>query len=215
MRTALTVPAVEQKRSIHELLVNRTLDGPGRAPADQRAPAIDSAEVAEPLRLLLDKVATGSAHVLDADFAAAMEAGFTDAQLLELVICARSANRRGITKRTWPPWPRRPPTRSPDGAAPRPRPRLSRRTEAALQADSSGDRPRGLSHRNQSARTLAGNTVGFAPPEGDPPTGRSRGRPRSFRTLSPVSVAMPGCLRGSAASEAARSVGRHRCRRTS
>jgi alkylhydroperoxidase family enzyme len=37
---------------------------------------------------LLDKVATKSAQVTDADFATATEAGFTDDQLFELVICA-------------------------------------------------------------------------------------------------------------------------------
>jgi hypothetical protein len=40
------------------------------------------------VRPLLDKVATRSAEVTDADFATAAEAGFTDDQLFELVICA-------------------------------------------------------------------------------------------------------------------------------
>ena len=83
-----TMPAEDKKRSIHHLLVNRILQGPGRAPADQRARAFDNAELPEPLRLLLDKVATTSAQVTDADFATAREAGFTDDQLFELVICA-------------------------------------------------------------------------------------------------------------------------------
>jgi hypothetical protein len=82
------MPGDDQKRSIHEFLVNRILHGPGRAPADQRARAFDNAELPEPLRPLLDKVATKSAQVTDADFATAMEAGFTDDQLFELVICA-------------------------------------------------------------------------------------------------------------------------------
>ena len=82
------MPADDQKRSIHRLLVNRILQGPGQAPADQRARAFDNAELSEPLRVLLDKVATKSAQVTDADFATAMEAGFTDDQLFELVICA-------------------------------------------------------------------------------------------------------------------------------
>jgi hypothetical protein len=82
------MPADDQKRSIHRSLVNRILQGPGRAPADQRAHAFDNAKLAEPLRLLLDKVATRSAQVTDADFATATRAGFTDDQLFELVICA-------------------------------------------------------------------------------------------------------------------------------
>jgi len=82
------MPADEQKRSIHELLVNRILHGAGRAPADERARAFDNAKLPEPLRPLLDKVATKSAQVTDADFATAVDAGFTDDQLFELVICA-------------------------------------------------------------------------------------------------------------------------------
>jgi hypothetical protein len=82
------MPVEDTKRSIHRLLVNRILHGPGQAPADQCARAFDNAEPPGPLRLLLDKVATRSAQVTDADFAAALDAGFTDDQLFELVICA-------------------------------------------------------------------------------------------------------------------------------
>jgi hypothetical protein len=82
------MPAEDTKRSIHRLLVNRILQGPGQAPADQRARAFDNAEPPGPLRLLLDRVATRPAEVTDADFAAATDAGFTDDQLFELVICA-------------------------------------------------------------------------------------------------------------------------------
>ena len=82
------MPAEDKKRSIHQLLVNRILHGPGRAPADQRARAFADAELPEPLGVLLDKVATRPAQVTDADFAAATAAGFTDDQLFELVICA-------------------------------------------------------------------------------------------------------------------------------
>lgn len=78
----------DTKRSIHRELVHRILHGPGRAPAHQRAGAFDNAGLSEPLRPLLEKVANGSAEVTDADFAAAREAGFTDDQLFELVICA-------------------------------------------------------------------------------------------------------------------------------
>jgi hypothetical protein len=82
------MPAEDTKRSIHHLLVNRILRGPGQAPADQRAGAFDGAELPEPVRPLLGKVATKSAQVTDADFASAREAGFADDQLFELVICA-------------------------------------------------------------------------------------------------------------------------------
>jgi hypothetical protein len=82
------MPPEDTKRSIHRLLVNRILQGPGEAPEDQRARAFDNAELPEPLRVLLDKVATRPAEVTDADFATATAAGFTDDQLFELVICA-------------------------------------------------------------------------------------------------------------------------------
>jgi hypothetical protein len=82
------MPAEDKKRSIHQVLVNRILQGPGRALADQRGRAFDNANLPEPLRPLLDKVATNSAQVSDADFATAMEAGFTDDELFELVLCA-------------------------------------------------------------------------------------------------------------------------------
>jgi hypothetical protein len=82
------VPAEERKRSIHRLLVDRILQGPGQAPADQRAGAFENRELPEPVRRLLDKVANKSAQVTDSDFASATEAGFTDDQLFELVICA-------------------------------------------------------------------------------------------------------------------------------
>jgi alkylhydroperoxidase/carboxymuconolactone decarboxylase family protein YurZ len=82
------MPTEDSKRSIHHRLLNRILQGPGQAPAHQRAHAFDNAKLPEALRPLLDKVATQCAQVTDADFAAAMEAGFTEDQLFELVICA-------------------------------------------------------------------------------------------------------------------------------
>jgi hypothetical protein len=82
------MPPEQDTRSIHRELVNRILHGSGRAPADQRARAFHNAELPESLRPLLDKVAAKSTQVTDADFAVATQAGFTDDQLFELVICA-------------------------------------------------------------------------------------------------------------------------------
>lgn len=82
------MPAEDDKRALHQLLVNRVVEGPGQAPPDQRARAFDNANLPEPLRVVLDKVATTSTQVTDADFARARDAGFTDDQLFELVICA-------------------------------------------------------------------------------------------------------------------------------
>jgi hypothetical protein len=82
------LPAEDEKRSIHQLLVNRILHGPGQAPAEQRARAFENRDLPAPLRPLLDKVAADSARVTDADFATAIQAGFTEDELFELVICA-------------------------------------------------------------------------------------------------------------------------------
>lgn len=82
------MPADDTKRSLHRVLVDRILHGPGQVPADQRASAFENTKLAEPLRPLLDKVATRSDEVTDADFSRALEAGFTDDQLFELVVCA-------------------------------------------------------------------------------------------------------------------------------
>ncbi len=84
----MAMPAEDKKRSIHRLLVNRIRQGPGRTPADQRAGAFDNANLLAPLGVVVGKVAGRSAQVTDADFAGAIEAGFTDDQLFEVVICA-------------------------------------------------------------------------------------------------------------------------------
>jgi hypothetical protein len=82
------MPAEDAKRSTHQLLVNRILQGAGHAPAVQRTRAFAGAELPEPLGRLVGKVAARSSEVTDADFAAAKAAGFSDDQLFELVICA-------------------------------------------------------------------------------------------------------------------------------
>jgi hypothetical protein len=82
------MPAQDRKRSLHHALVTRVIDGPGASPPEQRARAFENAELPEPLRGLLDKVVRDSSQVMDADFARAREAGFSDDQLFELVVCA-------------------------------------------------------------------------------------------------------------------------------
>ncbi|MGW1344008.1 hypothetical protein ACWCOV_23390 [Kribbella sp. NPDC002412] len=73
---------MDEKRAAHQALVNQILNGPGTAPADQRARAFDNAEPRHPL---IDKVATRPTQITDEDFAAT---GLTDDQLFELVIAA-------------------------------------------------------------------------------------------------------------------------------
>jgi hypothetical protein len=77
-------------------LVERILSGPGMASRDLRASAFGNEDVPEPLRGLIDKVATRPAQITDTDFAEAAAAGFDDDNLFELVICAAvgQANRQ-------------------------------------------------------------------------------------------------------------------------
>lgn len=78
----------DKKRAAHRALVDRVLNGEGRASAEQRASAFSNAGLSQPLDGLLAKVATRPTQVTDADFAAARAAGFSEDELFELVICA-------------------------------------------------------------------------------------------------------------------------------
>jgi hypothetical protein len=77
-----------KERAAYRALVDRVLNGDGRAPAEQRARAFGNDGLAPPLDALIDKVASRPAQVTDADFAAAKASGFSEDQLFELVICA-------------------------------------------------------------------------------------------------------------------------------
>jgi hypothetical protein len=78
----------DKKRAAHLALVDRILNGAGRASADQRAQAFGNEGLAPPLSVLTGKVATSPAQVTEADFAAAKASGLSEDQLFELVICA-------------------------------------------------------------------------------------------------------------------------------
>jgi hypothetical protein len=82
------VPDADKKRAAHRALVDRILNGGGKASAQQRASAFGNADLTPPLHALTGKVATRPGQVTEADFAAAKAAGFTEDQLFELVICA-------------------------------------------------------------------------------------------------------------------------------
>jgi hypothetical protein len=78
----------DKKRAAHRALVDRILNGQGRASAQQRARAFGNDGLSPPLDTLIGKVATTPAQVTEADFAAAKASGFSEDQLFELVICA-------------------------------------------------------------------------------------------------------------------------------
>jgi hypothetical protein len=82
------VPDEDKKQAAHRALVDRVLNGEGRASAEQRARAFGNAGLPPPLDALIAKVATRPAQITDADFAAAKASGFSEDQLFELVISA-------------------------------------------------------------------------------------------------------------------------------
>jgi hypothetical protein len=82
------VPDEDNKRAAHRALVDRVLNGAGRASAEQRSSAFSNAGLPPPLDALIGKVATRPTQVTDADFAAAKASGFSEDQLFELVISA-------------------------------------------------------------------------------------------------------------------------------
>jgi alkylhydroperoxidase family enzyme len=82
------MPDEDEKRAAHRALVDRILNGEGRASTAQRARAFDGDGLSPPLDTLIGKVARRPTQVTDADFAAAKAAGVSEDQLFELVICA-------------------------------------------------------------------------------------------------------------------------------
>jgi hypothetical protein len=82
------MPDEDRKRALHRDLVDRVLNGEGRASAQQRARAFRNEDLSPPLDVLVGKVAAAPAQVTEADFAAAKASGFSEDQLFELVICA-------------------------------------------------------------------------------------------------------------------------------
>src|SRR5262249_1713193 len=69
-------------------LVRRILEGDGRPSHAHARPALDNADLAEPLAMLIDKVAKHAYKVTDEDIAAARRSGLSEDQIFELVVCA-------------------------------------------------------------------------------------------------------------------------------
>ena len=78
----------DNKRAAHRALVDRVLDGEGRASAEQRARAFGNHDLSRPLDALIGKVADQPAQVTGEDLAAVKASGHTEDQLFELVVCA-------------------------------------------------------------------------------------------------------------------------------
>ncbi|MFB4296941.1 hypothetical protein [Actinomadura sp. NTSP31] len=77
-----------RKRAAHRALVDRVLNGEGRASAEQRARAFGNEGLSPPLDALIGKVVDRPAQITDADVAAAKASGCTEDELFELVVCA-------------------------------------------------------------------------------------------------------------------------------
>ena len=75
-------------REQRKALIERILDGAGTAPQSERRAAFENVGLAEPLKTLIQKVATRATAVADHDVAAARAAGLTEDQVFEIVICA-------------------------------------------------------------------------------------------------------------------------------
>jgi alkylhydroperoxidase family enzyme len=84
----MSSPRATDKEALLNAIERRILRGPGMATPELRAKAFEGGGLPEPLAALVDKVARRAFQVTDADFAAALRAGFSEAQLFELVICA-------------------------------------------------------------------------------------------------------------------------------
>ena len=75
-------------RRARKALVARILEGDGKASIAQRRAAFDNAGLAEPLSMLVEKVAKDAYKVTDEDIAAARARGLSEDQIFEIVVCA-------------------------------------------------------------------------------------------------------------------------------
>jgi hypothetical protein len=73
---------------LHRELVDRVLDGGGKATPELRRAAFENAGLSEPIRTLIDKVANRAHQITDEDVAAVRAAGLSEDQIFEIVICA-------------------------------------------------------------------------------------------------------------------------------
>jgi hypothetical protein len=72
----------------HKVLVSRILEGDGSASPAQRRGAFDNVGFGEPMRALINKVATRAYNVTDEDIAAARASGLSEDQIFEMVVSA-------------------------------------------------------------------------------------------------------------------------------
>jgi hypothetical protein len=79
---------MEEKRTAHQALVKRVLEGDGRASRAERSGAFNNEPLTEPLHGLINKVAKDPTQITDDDVAAVKTSGLSEDQIFELVVCA-------------------------------------------------------------------------------------------------------------------------------
>src|SRR5512142_233130 len=79
-----------------KVVIERIVEGDGKATQAQRRAAFDNTGLPGPLRTLVDKVVKQAHQVADGDVSAARAAGLTEDQIFEIVVCAAigEANRQ-------------------------------------------------------------------------------------------------------------------------
>ena len=82
------MPDEDEKTAALGALVDRVLNGEGKAPAEQRVHAFSNDGLSPPLDALIGKVADRPTQVTEEDLSAAKASGCTEDQLFELVVCA-------------------------------------------------------------------------------------------------------------------------------
>ena len=75
-------------RQPQKALVERILEGDGKASPSERRAAFNNTGLAEPLGTLVDKVAKQAYRVTDEDVTAAKVSGLSEDQVFEILVCA-------------------------------------------------------------------------------------------------------------------------------
>ncbi|TMQ12852.1 MAG: hypothetical protein E6J90_11645 [Deltaproteobacteria bacterium] len=73
---------------LRRTLVERIVQGPGKASSAVRRAAFERASVPAPAAALVDKVASEAWNISDDDVAAAKQAGLSEDEILEIGVCA-------------------------------------------------------------------------------------------------------------------------------
>ncbi|MDB4959424.1 MAG: hypothetical protein JWO36_6993 [Myxococcales bacterium] len=74
--------------TLRRVVIERVLEGPGKAAPEQRRAAFANEGVAPAVRTLIDKVTHHAYKVTDEDVEAAKAAGVTEDEIFELAVCA-------------------------------------------------------------------------------------------------------------------------------